>query len=46
MTIPLGARFQFRSVGCRPLAAVAVTMPSWPGEDEAIVVEGIWEPTV
>ena len=46
VTIPLGVRFQFRSVGGEPLAAVAVTMPPWPGEDEAVVVEGIWEPTV
>jgi mannose-6-phosphate isomerase-like protein (cupin superfamily) len=46
LTIPLGTRFQFRSSGDEPLAAVAVTMPPWPGEDEAIVVQGIWEPTV
>ena len=46
VTIPLGVRFQFRSVGGEPLAAVAVTMPPWPGEDEAVVVEGIWEPNV
>ena len=46
VTIPLGVRFQFRSVGGEPLAAVAVTMPPWPGEDEAVVMEGIWEPTV
>jgi len=46
VTIPLGTRFQFRSVGSEPLAAVAVTMPPWPGEDEAVVVEGVWKPTV
>ena len=45
VTIPLGTRFQFRSVGSEPLAAVAVTMPPWPGEDDAVVIEGIWEPT-
>lgn len=46
LTIPLGTRFQFRSTGDQPLAAIGVTMPPWPGENEAMVVEGIWEPTV
>ena len=45
VTIPQGTRFQFRSVGSEPLAAVAVTMPPWPGEDEAVLVEGVWKPT-
>ena len=42
LTIPVGTRFQFRSLGDRPLAAVAVTMPPWPGPDEAVLVEGPW----
>lgn len=47
LTIPLGTRFQFRAVDAgEPLAAVAVTMPPWPGEDEAVFVEGKWPPTV
>lgn len=46
LTIPLGTRFQFRSTGPEPLAAIGVTMPPWPGEGEAVVVEGIWEPNV
>jgi mannose-6-phosphate isomerase-like protein (cupin superfamily) len=46
LTIPVGTRFQFRSFGAEPLAAVGVTMPPWPGGEEAIVVEGTWEPTV
>ena len=45
LTIPLGTRFQFRSFGYEPLAAVGVTMPPWPGEGEAYEVEGKWEPT-
>jgi len=45
VTIPLGTHFQFRSRGDKPLAAVAVTMPPWPGEDEARLVEGKWRPT-
>ena len=44
VTIPLGARFQFRSFGPDALAAVAVTMPPWPGDGEASVVEGPWVP--
>ena len=42
LTLPQGTRFQFRALGDEPLCAVAVTMPPWPGEDEAIFVEGIW----
>ena len=45
LTIPLGTHFQFRSVGSEPLAAVGVTMPPWPGEGEAILVNGVWPPT-
>jgi len=46
LTIPLGTSFQFRSVGDEPLAAIGVTMPPWPGEGEAVVVTGPWQPTV
>ena len=46
LTIPLGVRFQFRSVGEEALEAVGVTMPPWPGEGEAICVTGPWRPTV
>ena len=45
VSIPLGAWFQFRCDGDAPLVAVGVTMPPWPGEDEAYAVEGCWEPT-
>jgi len=42
LTIPLGTHFQFRaSVGER-VAAVAVTLQPWPGDDEAIAVSGPW----
>ena len=44
-TIPLGTRFQFRASAEAPLAFVAVTMPPWPGEDEAVVVAGRWPAT-
>ena len=46
LTIPLGTRFQFRSFGDTPLAAIGVTMPPWPGEGEAIIVAGEWHPTL
>jgi mannose-6-phosphate isomerase-like protein (cupin superfamily) len=45
LTIPVGTRFQFRAVGSEPLAAVGVTMPPWPGPDEAVTVDGRWPPT-
>ena len=46
LTIPLGTDFQFRSMGDEPLRAVAITMPPWPGEDEAVPVDGPWVPTI
>ena len=46
LTIPVGTPFQFRSTGSEPLSAVAVTMPPWPGEGEAVATGGPWTPTV
>ena len=40
LTIPLGTCLY------EPLAAVGVTMPPWPGDGEAVVVAGPWQPTV
>lgn len=45
ISIPVGTSFQFRSLGPGPLSAVAITMPPWPGMDEAFEVEGAWEPS-
>jgi mannose-6-phosphate isomerase-like protein (cupin superfamily) len=42
VSIPAGTHFQFRSAGDDPLAAVGVTMPPWPGVDEAYDVPGAW----
>jgi mannose-6-phosphate isomerase-like protein (cupin superfamily) len=42
VSIPAGTHFQFRSSADRPLTAVAVTMPPWPGPDEAYEVAGTW----
>ncbi len=46
LTIPLGTAFQFRAEGDAPLAFVAITMPPWPGMEEALPAEGPWAPTV
>jgi len=46
LTIPLGTHFQFRCTGQDALEAIGVTMPPWPGEGEAALVEGPWQPTV
>jgi mannose-6-phosphate isomerase-like protein (cupin superfamily) len=46
VTIPVGTHFQFRASAGQSVAAVAITMPPWPGESEAVVVQGHWEPSV
>jgi len=46
IAIPAGTRFQFRCDGEEAIEAVAVTMPPWPGMDEAYAVRGIWAATV
>jgi mannose-6-phosphate isomerase-like protein (cupin superfamily) len=42
LSIPAGTQFQFRAAGAASLAAVAVTMPPSPGQDEARQVPGVW----
>jgi mannose-6-phosphate isomerase-like protein (cupin superfamily) len=46
LTIPLGTAFQFRAEGDSALSFVAITMPPWPGMDEALPAQGPWTPTV
>lgn len=46
LTIPLGTHFQFRASPLEKVAAIAITMPPWPGEGEAVLVRGPWEATV
>ncbi len=46
ISIPAGTAFQFRATGDSPLDAVAVTMPPWPGAEEAEPAGGVWEATV
>ena len=42
LTIPLGTSFQFRALAGRPLEIFIVTMPPWPGNDEAEAVSNHW----
>jgi len=42
VSIPAGTHFQFRAASDGSLAAVGVTMPPWPGPDEAYQVPGAW----
>jgi mannose-6-phosphate isomerase-like protein (cupin superfamily) len=42
LTIPCGAHFQFRNTGGVPLEFVLVTMPPWPGDQEAVRVTDHW----
>jgi mannose-6-phosphate isomerase-like protein (cupin superfamily) len=42
LTIPRGTHFQFRALGDTALRVIGVTMPPWPGADEAIAVRGPW----
>ena len=46
LAIPCGTSFQFRSDSAEPLHALGVTMPPWPGDDEACFVAGPWDATV
>lgn len=45
LSIPAGAHFQFRAAGDCPLRFLIVTMPPWPGSDEAFPVPGCWPAT-
>jgi mannose-6-phosphate isomerase-like protein (cupin superfamily) len=44
--IPLGTAFQFRASEDAPLAFLAITMPPWPGAQEAERIAGCWTATV
>jgi mannose-6-phosphate isomerase-like protein (cupin superfamily) len=46
LTLPAGTAFQFRASSEGPLCIVGVTMPPWPGSDEAVPVTGKWPATV
>jgi mannose-6-phosphate isomerase-like protein (cupin superfamily) len=42
--IPLGTSFQYRCAGEVPLVFTCTAMPSWPGDDEAVIIDGPWSP--
>lgn len=44
--IPVGTVFQYRNVGQEPLKFICISMPPWPGDQEAAHVDGIWSATV
>ena len=44
LTIPVGTSFQFRTR--QAVAVVGITMPPWPGPDEAMFVTGPWVASV
>ena len=43
LSIEVGTHFQFRNTGDEALRFVIVTMPPWPGEQEAARVENYWD---
>ena len=43
LSIEIGTRFQFRNTGDEDLCFIIVTMPPWPGEQEAARVADYWE---
>jgi mannose-6-phosphate isomerase-like protein (cupin superfamily) len=46
LSIPTGTQFQFRCDSSEPLTVLGATMPPWPGEDEAYLVDGFWVATL
>jgi len=44
--IPLGTAFQYRCIGTAPLVFTCTALPPWPGDDEAVIVDGPWVPRV
>ncbi len=43
LCIPVGTAFQVRNTGIADLTVLGQTMPPWPGNDEAIYVDGPWQ---
>lgn len=44
VSIPVGTSFQFRADETAALEFVIVTIPPWPGDQEAEQVDGPWRP--
>jgi mannose-6-phosphate isomerase-like protein (cupin superfamily) len=43
--IPVGTAFQYRCSGEQPLRFLCISMPPWPGDAEATIIEGPWTAT-
>ena len=43
--LPVGTAFQYRCTGLEPLRFICISMPPWPGDNEATVIAGPWQPT-
>ncbi len=43
--IPANTEFQYRNAGTRDLKFICISMPPWPGDDEASYVTGTWPPS-
>jgi mannose-6-phosphate isomerase-like protein (cupin superfamily) len=43
--IPVGTAFQYRCTSVDTLQFLCISMPRWPGDAEATVMEGPWIPT-
>ena len=43
--IPVRTAFQYRCTGDEPLQFLCISMPRWPGDTEATVIDGSWRPT-
>lgn len=46
LTIPPRTPFQFRTTGDSPLCILIVTMPPWPGPEEATPAAGAWRSSI
>lgn len=44
--IPVGTAFQYRATGQTPLKFICISMPPWPGDDEATHMTGHWRSTL
>ena len=44
--IPVGTAFQYRNTGAAPLRFICISMPPWPGDQEASHLDGPWEPSI
>ena len=43
LVIPFQAHFQFKNNGSDDLVFIVVTIPGWPGPEEAEAIEGKWK---